>query len=314
MKVGIDIGGTTVATGLLDENNRILLKNKISTNSHEPPETVISRIGDMVENLLEKSKITSRELKYIGVGCAGMIDRKTGEVIYSNNINWHNVQLGKMLTKRFGCATYVDNDAICATLGEFVAGAGKDADTVVMITIGTGIGGGLILNNKLYHGADGLAGILGHMVIKKDGIPCNCGRKGCFEVYASTTALIREATVAAESCPDSALARLKKQDGKLNGLNFFKALNENDACALKVFDAYTSDLAVGIGSLVNIFNPQIFIIGGGLSGEGEKLLSPIREKLLGEIYCGKAALPEIRAAELKNDAGIIGAAALPDYQ
>lgn len=314
MKIGIDIGGTNVAVGLVDEQDRIILKNKIETRSYQAPETVIGRIGDAVQSLLEEARIETGNLTHIGVGCAGLIDRTNGEVVYSNNIDWHHVRLGELLGKRFACRVYVDNDAICATLGEFVVGAGREADSMVMITIGTGIGGGLILNNRLYHGTNGAAGILGHMVIKKDGIPCNCGRKGCFEVYASTTALIREAEEAAGRCPDSVLARLKERNGRLDGVKIFQAINQEDACALQVFDTYTSDLASGIGSLINIFNPQIFVIGGGLSGEGERLLAPIRKKVEAQIYCGHLAMPEIRAAMLKNDAGIVGAAALGAYQ
>lgn len=314
MKIGIDIGGTTVSAGLVDENAGIVLKHKIETRSYQKPETVICRIGDMVQSLLDEAKADAENLAHIGIGCAGLIDRTSGEVIYSNNIGWHHVRLGEMLGGRFSCKVYVDNDAICATLGEFVAGAGREADSMVMITIGTGIGGGLVLNNRLYHGTNGAAGILGHMVIKKDGIPCNCGRKGCFEVYASTNALIREAEAAAERCPDSVLTRLKEINGRLDGVTIFQAIAEEDACALEVFDTYTSDLASGIGNLINIFNPQIFVIGGGLSGEGERLLEPIRKKVKAQIYCGRLAMPKIRAAMLRNDAGIVGAAALADYQ
>lgn len=314
MKIGIDIGGTTVSAGLVDDADQILWKKKIETRSSQPPETVIRRIGDMVQSLLEETKTPAENLKHIGVGCAGLIDRTSGEVIYSNNIDWHHIRLGEMLGERFACKVYVDNDAVCAALGEFVAGAGREADSMVMITIGTGIGGGLILNNRLYHGTNGAAGILGHMVIKKDGIPCNCGRKGCFEVYASVTALIREAQAAAKRCPDSVLARLQEEKGELDGLSIFQAIAQEDACALEVFDNYTSDLASGIGSLINIFNPQIFVIGGGLSGEGERLLAPIRKKVEAQLYCGRLAMPKIRAAVLQNDAGIVGAAALSEYQ
>lgn len=314
MKIGIDIGGTTVSAGLVDEKERIIWKRKIETRSWQTPEIIIRRIGDMVQSLLKEKEVEAGTLTHIGVGCAGMIDRTNGEVIYSNNIEWHHVPLGEILGERFACKVYVDNDAVCAALGEFVAGAGKEADSMVMITIGTGIGGGLILHNRLYHGSNGAAGILGHMVIKKDGLPCNCGRKGCFEVYASVTALIREAEAAAQRCQDSVLARLKEEKGKLDGMAVFQAIAQEDVCALEVFDTYTSDLASGIGSLINIFNPQIFVIGGGLSGEGERLLAPIRNKVETQLYCGSLAMPEIRAAQLQNDAGIVGAAALADYQ
>lgn len=314
MKIGIDIGGTTAAVGLVDEDARIILKNKIETKAYQAPEVVIGRIGDAVQSLLHKAGTQAQSLTHMGVGCAGLIDRANGEVIYSNNIGWKHVRLGEMLKERFGCKVYVDNDAICAALGEFAAGAGREAQSMVMMTIGTGIGGGLILNNRLYHGRNGAAGILGHMVIKKDGIPCNCGRKGCFEVYASTSALIREAKEAAKRCPDSVLARLQEEKGMLDGVTVFQAIYEEDACALEVFDTYTSDLAIGIGSLINIFNPQIFVIGGGLSGEGERLLEPVRQKVTYQIYCGQMAMPKICAAVLGNDAGIVGAAALADYQ
>ena len=314
MKIGIDIGGTTVSAGLVDEDDRIVMKKKIETRSQQAPETVICRIGDMVQSLLEEAKIGIENITHIGVGCAGLIDRTVGEVIYSNNIGWRHVRLGEILNERFGCKIYVDNDAICATLGEFVAGAGRQTDSMIMITIGTGIGGGLILNNRLYHGTNGAAGILGHMVIKKDGIQCNCGRRGCFEVYASATALIREAEEAARRYPNSVLARLREENGKLDGVAVFQAITEKDASAMEVFEAYTSDLASGIGSLINIFNPQMFVIGGGLSSKGERLLGPVRKKVETQIYCGRMAMPRIRAAMLRNDAGIVGAAALADYQ
>lgn len=308
LTIGIDIGGTTVSAGLVDNRNQIVRKAQMPTQADRGADDVIERIGGMVQALMAAAGISQAE--HIGVGCAGMVDRATGEVIYSNNIDWHHVPLGRRLAERFHCPVSVDNDAMCATLGEFVAGAGKNVESMVMLTLGTGIGGGLVLHNRLYHGAHGTAGILGHMVVQKDGLACNCGKRGCFEGYASTSALIRHAEAEAAHCPDSLLAHRHP----LDGFTFFEALTAEDPTAKRIFDAYTSDLAVGIGSLINILDPQMVVIGGGLSNEGERLLQPLREKVLGQLYCGWASMPCICAATLAGNAGIVGAAVLPRYQ
>lgn len=312
MRIGIDIGGTTISTGLFDDNIKLIDKEQIATKYENGYELTMQRICKLVDEMIAKNNCAGH-VEHIGVGCAGMVDRKRVEIIYSNNIDWHNVPLGSILGQHFGVPIYADNDAICATIGEYVQGAGKKYDSMLMITLGTGIGGGIVLDNKMLKGYNEYANIIGHMVIQSSGLKCTCGRSGCFETYASATALIRMADEAAQEHPESLLSKYKLEHNQLNGLLIFKAISENDETAIEVFENYTDYLSIGISNLVNILNPQSIVIGGGLCNTGEQLLRPIREKVLSQIYCKEVAMPEIITANLYNDAGIIGAALLPDY-
>lgn len=313
MQVGIDIGGTTVSVGIVSDQGAVVRRAQMETRWQQGADTVIDRMCALLDGLLCKQTGAAQPITHIGVGCAGKIDREQGAVVYSNNIGWNNVPLGKRLRDTYHLPVYVDNDAICATLGEFDAGVGKRFDSMLMVTIGTGIGGGLILNKKLYNGYHGFANIIGHIVIDKNGPVCSCGRRGCFELYGSTTALVQRAQTMAAEQPDSLLAQQLSAQGA-NGRSVFSAIRQNDSAALAVFEEYTTNLSIGLANLVNCLNPQSVVLSGGLCREGEFLIAPLRKKVAAQLYCGESALPEILPAALLDDAGMIGAAMLPKYR
>lgn len=313
MKIGIDIGGTTIFAGIFDEELQPVCGKTIDTLVGDPPAAVLERLCTLLEELLAAAGLKKDELEYIGVGCAGMIHRETGTVVCSNNMNWNNVPLGRTLGERFGVPVYVENDAICATLGEYARGAGQGYASMIMVTVGTGIGGGIVIDGKLYMGSTGYAGAIGHMSVEQNGVHCSCGRQGCWENYASTTALIRMADECADVRPDSLLAAIRGRDGALNGKNIFEAIHKEDPAALEVFDKFEKCLSSGISSLVNILNPATVVLGGGVCQEGEFLLARVRRSVLSQIYCGETTMPVIQAAKLGSKAGAVGAACIPLY-
>lgn len=304
MKVGIDLGGTTVSIGLVNEKLEIVEKMEEMTRCEQGAKAVIERIVHMTEQLLQRAG--NPTVSHIGVGCPGILERKTGKVVYSNNIMWEQVPLGQELREHFKVPVYVENDANCAATGEYLAGAGRGCSHMVMLTLGTGIGGGIILNGKLYLGRHGNSNILGHLLIEKNGKECTCGRRGCWEGYASAGALIGMAKDA------GTFKNLQQEepDGRL----FFQAVDEKNETALAVLEKYQEYMAEGIADLVNILDPERIVIGGGISARGELLLSPIREKVKQKIYFKDMETAEIVCSALGNDAAIIGAACLPEIK
>ena len=307
-RIGIDIGGTKIASGLVDENYRILLKKTIPTLSERPYMEIIEDMAQMVRELISEAGIDSSEIAGIGIGCAGAPDRKNGTILYSNNLGWYNVPLAGELRKLLGIPVSIDNDANAAALGETLAGSAKGSSCVVMITLGTGVGGGIIIDGKIFAGSHHTGAEAGHHVIVSGGEPCTCGRKGCYEAYASTTALIRMAEKSARLHPESQLASSLKENGRLNGMLIFNAVHQGDETARKVLDEYLFYVSEGLVNLVNIFDPEKIVIGGGISAQGELILEPVRRRLAQDVFCKAVPLPEVVCATLGNDAGIIGAA------
>ncbi len=297
VRIGIDIGGTTTKIGLVDIHQKLIASQVMETRAKRPAEEVIGEIAERTLALLEDQGIAMDQCIGAGIGMPGTIDSKKGIVKYSNNIQWENVDLVKIMGQYLPIPIRIANDADCAALGEAVAGAGKECQDVIMLTLGTGVGGGIILDGKIYEGK-GLGGSeLGHMVIVENGEPCTCGRKGCLEAYASATALMREAK--------------KATGGDLNPKEIFEGAKAGDPKLQQVVDNYIGKLGTGIVNIVNIFRPQLVILGGGISAQEEALLAPLREMLKTGCFGGeKGELPEIEGAALGNEAGMIGAASL----
>lgn len=304
MKIGIDLGGTTVSIGLVNEEQRIVEKTEEMTLCEQGAEAVTGRMIHMTEQLLQGAG--NPAVTHIGIGCPGILERKSGTVIYSNNIMWDHVPVGQRFQERFGIPVYVENDANCAAVGEYMAGAGRGCSHMVMLTLGTGIGGGMILNGKLYLGKHGNANILGHLLMEKDGKECTCKRKGCWEGYASAGALLRMAKEAGmfQEVPDTAL----------NGRLFFQAVDKKEETAVKVLDRYLDYVSEGIADLINILDPERIVIGGGISARGEQLIAPVREKVKRKVYFKDMEMADIVCSQLGNDAAIIGAASLPEVK
>lgn len=297
VRIGIDIGGTDTKIGLVDVHHKLIDSVCIPTGADRPAEDVIRDIGGQALDLLEKNGIAMDQCTGVGIGVPGTVDRKNGIVRYSNNIRWEEVPLAEKMGYYLPIPVEIANDADCAALGETLAGAGRECSDVVMITLGTGVGGGIVLDGEIYEGK-GIGGSeLGHMVIVEDGEPCTCGRRGCLEAYVSATALKRDAR------------RVSGLD--LKPEEIFELAEEGDTLIKVVVDAYIRRLGLGIVNIVNIFRPQLVLLGGGISKQGETLLAPLREIVKKECFGGeKGDVPEIEAAELGNDAGMIGAPGL----
>nr|WP_301595244.1 ROK family protein [Mediterraneibacter glycyrrhizinilyticus] len=297
VRIGIDIGGTDTKIGLVDVHQKLIDSVCIATEASRPAEEVIRTIGEAAAALLEKNGIAMDQCVGAGIGVPGTVDRKKGIVRYSNNIRWEEIPLAQEIGKYLPIPVLIANDADCAALGEAVAGGGKDCSDVVMLTLGTGVGGGIILDGEIYEGR-GIGGSeLGHMVIVENGEPCTCGRRGCLEAYVSATALKRDARRAAGR--------------DLDPEEIFSLADQGDSVMRAVVDAYIRRLGLGIVNIVNIFRPQLVLLGGGISRQGETLLAPLREIVRKECFGGeKGDVPAIETAVLGNNAGMIGAAGL----
>lgn len=313
IRVGIDLGGTNIVAGVVDDHYTILATAKRKTNLPRPADDIISDMAAVAKEAVEKANMTMQEVRYIGVGCPGTCNQETGIVEYSNNLRFDKVPLKEKLEELTGKPVCVENDANAAALGEALAGAGKGAKSCVCITLGTGVGSGVVLDGKVYDGFNFAAAEIGHTVIVVDGEPCTCGRHGCWEAYASATALVRQTKAAMQKHPDSQMHNVAREQGRVNGRTAFDAMRRGDAAAKQVVDTYIRYIACGLANVVNIFQPEVLCIGGGICNEGDTLLIPLKEMLEQERY-SKYSERQTRlcVATLANDAGIIGAAFLGD--
>ena len=308
MRIGIDLGGMSIKAGLVNDNYEIIYKDSVVTDVEHGGEKIVADIIGLIRSVLDQNPGCS--VDGIGIGVPGHVDKEQ-MVKGCNNIPLNDVDLRTEIKAATGIETAVDNDANVAALGEVLAGAAKKYHNAVMITIGTGIGSGIIINDQILRGCNGAAGELGHDVIVKDGIPCNCGRNGCYEKYASATALIEYTKEAMMREPDSLMWSLCGGDiDAVNGKTSFDAWRQNDPAGIAVVNRFISYLAVGIVNVVNIFQPDAVIIGGGISKEGNTLIKLIEEVLVRERYSQSGIQSELLIAELGNDAGIIGASQL----
>ncbi len=309
--IGVDIGGMSIKTGIVAIEGKILYTSVIETEKIAPSEQ-IKKLADSILKLLDDNGVKRQEIVGIGVGCPGAINSKQGKVHYSSNLKWTDFPLKSLLEEYTGLKVRIANDADAATLGEIYFGVAKEYDNVIMITIGTGIGGGIVIDKKLYEGTNGVVSELGHITLRNGGLECGCGRRGCFEQYASATALIRQTKEAMEKHKNSKMWEYAEGDiEKVNGKTAFLAAKCGDKYAKKVIEKYVSYLSEGILDYCNIFRPDAFVIGGGISKEGRYLTDKIVKYLdVNEYGYPGSPRSEILTATLGNDAGIIGAASL----
>lgn len=311
-RAGIDLGGTNIKAGIIDGNQKIIVQASAPTMAERPAEEVIADMAGLVKQLMETIGIDESALAGIGVGSPGLVDAEAGVVRYSNNISWENVALAQELGNYFSCEIRISNDANCAALGEVKAGAAKDVSNAILLTLGTGVGGGIILNGKVFEGSNAGGAELGHVSIVLGGEPCTCGRRGCVEAYASATALIRDAKRAAIADKKSLMNQLC--DGKIENMNGkipFDAARGGDPAAKEVVENYYTYLAEAIANYVNIFRPDVVLLSGGVCNQGSSLTKAVEEHLSFLCFGGdRAFVPPVRCAVLGNDAGIIGAANL----
>ena len=309
--VGIDLGGTNIVAGLVDENYNILGKVSRKTNRPRPAKEIADDMAACALDVIRQQGLTPEQVEWVGIGTPGIANSATGIIEYSNNLDFHNVPMAKWIADATGLPAFVENDANAAAYGEFVAGAAKGAQNAVCITLGTGVGGGVIVDGKIYAGSNFAGAELGHTVLCLDGPQCTCGRKGCFEVYSSATGLIRMTRDAIEAHPDSKMAAMAAEQGKVSARTAFECMRAGDAAAKEVVDFYIKALAAGITNMINIFQPDVLCIGGGVCNEGDALLLPVRALVAEEVYTRNSEKnTDIVIAKLGNDAGIIGAAFL----
>ena len=309
--IGIDLGGTNIKAGVVNEKFEIIAKASTKTLCPRPAKDICDDMAKVSIEACKLAGISVDDVEWIGVGTPGIADNINGTIPYSNNLDFHDVPVRKYIRQKINKPVYVANDANAAAYGEFVAGAAKGAKDAVCITLGTGVGAGVIVDGKILTGANLAGAEIGHMVIEVDGPQCTCGRKGCFEVFSSATGLIRMTKEAMAETPDSIMHKMAEEDGKVSARLAFNAMRAGDSAAKAVVDKYIKYLAAGITNTINIFQPDVLCIGGGVCNEGDPLMVPMRELVKKEVYTRMLDKnTRIEIASLGNDAGIIGAAFL----
>lgn len=311
--IGIDLGGTNIVASVVDDDYNIIGTSKTPTNSPRSADEIFDDIADVCEEAVKTAGLTMEDIDSVGMGTPGTVNQD-GVIEFANNLAFNNVPARTMLAKRINKPeekVFIENDANCAALGEAYAGCGNGAKDFVAVTLGTGVGSGVIIGGKIVNGVNYAGGECGHMVIVVDGEQCSCGRKGCWEAYASATALIRQTKKAMEEYPDSLMHKLAKEEGKVSGRTAFDAMRLGDIAGIKVVDDYIKYVACGLINIVNALQPEIICIGGGICNEGETLMKPLRRFVQSERYSIHSKIQtKIVKAELGNDAGVIGAAFL----
>ncbi|MFC1949131.1 ROK family protein [Chloroflexota bacterium] len=306
----VDLGGTKITAAIISPQMEIIARHNHPTLASEGPEAVIGRMFSGIDHLLEKSDLTPPQLGAISIADAGIIDIKRGLVTTSPNLpNWNNIPLKSIVEEKYGVTTFLINDADAAALGEHRLGAGKGLNTIILLTLGTGIGGGIIINGRLYLGPTGSAAEIGHMVIEASGPPCNCGKRGCLETFSSGTAIARDAINRIGNGEKSSLADMVGGDiEKITAEKVYLAAKDGDSLSLEVIAGAACYLGIGVANLVNIFNPEMVIIGGSVANIGDLLLDPVRQVVKEQAFGLLARTVRIAPALLGNDAGIFGAA------
>ncbi len=307
--VGIDLGGTFIKGGIVDEKGNILVEDKTPTEVAKGNERVVENIANLTKDLLARSGVAMEEVVGLGMGVPGMIDCKEGEVVLSENLYFEHYPIRDKVSALVGLPVVIANDANVATLGEVKFGAAKEYEDVIMLTLGTGVGGGIVIGGKIVEGNKGAGAELGHVVVVAGGESCSCGRKGCIEAYSSATALIRDTKRAMEAHKDSRMWEIGSTD-KVTGKTAFD-YKTADIYAKGVVDTYIEKLACAITNFANIFRPQAVILGGGVCAQGEDLVKPLQALVDEEIFAGsRGPRVPVLVAELGNLAGLLGAAAL----
>ena len=313
-RIGIDLGGTNIAVGIVDDEHKIVVKKTTPTLAKRPAEEIVADMARVCLEACAELKIDIKDIANIGIASPGIANPVNGCVEYANNLPFLRFPIVKLLADGLGIdrsVIKIANDANAAAWGEAVAGAAKGSANSIMVTLGTGVGGGIIINNKILVGFNSAAGEIGHIVIEQDGALCGCGRRGCWEAYSSATALIRMTKEAVEECKKTGRYTSMLKAERISGRTACDAMRAGDEVGTEVYNKYVKYLATGITNLVNIFQPEVISLGGGVSNEGQSLIDAITPLVRAEQYGGDVvALTQLRIATLGNDAGIIGAAAL----
>ncbi len=311
--LGVDLGGTNTAAGIITEEGTLLGQASVPTRQTDP-DSVLAGIVSASKQAMQKTGISKKDLHAVGIGIPGLIASSKGPVIFAPNVGWKNTNPVPDLEKVFGVPVILGNDGACAALGEAVGGSGRQYRNIVMLTLGTAVGGGVVFDGTLFQGFGAFGGELGHIPLKRRGAaPCSCGRRGCFQQYASGFALIWQTRKVAQAHHESLIWDLCGQDlDQIDGRTAFRAAAMGDPMGKGIVERYIEDLSEGISGLINIFRPDAFVIGGGVSNEGDPLFVPLNQKVSGLCYASELiGSPPVIPAVLGSSAGILGAGLLP---
>ncbi|MBQ9806311.1 MAG: ROK family protein [Clostridia bacterium] len=315
-RIGVDLGGTNIAAGVVNENFEIVAQGSVPTQANRPGIEIVKDIASVCKKVIADAGLTEDDIVSVGLASPGTIDSEAGIVLRAANLNFSNFPLLPYLRDMLSVKNlYIENDANAAAWGEAIAGAAKGSKSSIMITLGTGVGGGVVENGKIHSGFNNAGAEMGHFVLSVDGRPCTCGRNGCWEAYSSATGLINMTKEKLAECEatgrKTVMTDLVAQKGKVNGRIAFDGMRAGDEAAKEVVDEYIRYLASGLSSVITIFRPEVLSIGGGISNEGQYLLDLVVPLVRKACFEGNLA-PEtdIRIAQLRNNAGIIGAAVL----
>ncbi len=311
VRVGIDVGGTGIKVGVLSEKLEILSEGSIPTRTKIPFPDQVAAIASCVLETVAAAGLDKDQIASVGVGIPGVTSIRTGEILKCANMGWNHVPFREEFAKYIDAPVFIENDANVAALAESVAGVSAGTSSSVFITIGTGIGSGIILNGSIWKGFHGIGGELGHVIFALGGVLCSCGNHGCLERYCSATALIRMAREAVADYPDTRMLEMASNDiRKIEARTVIDAAREGDPLAKEVYADYIENLSQAIANVVNFLDPEVVVIGGGVSKAGDFLLDPIRRSYPKYVLYNDQPLPEVKLAVLGAEAGIIGAAML----
>ncbi|MGI6238809.1 MAG: ROK family protein [Christensenellales bacterium] len=309
--VGIDVGGTGLKAGVVDESGAILSKVSCPTKVERGAEPVIADMAQLALRAIDAAALTLADVKAVGIGIPGIQDPRTGRVPFCTNLGWHDVPLVEWMQRVIDKPIFVGNDATVAGLAESVSGISAGAQNSVFVTLGTGVGGGVVIGGKVFSGSNGVGTEIGHMITVAGGEMCTCGNKGCWERYASATAIIRMGAAHIAAHPEGALSQAVGGDAEaITAKHVIDLAKAGDAGCAAIFDEYVYHLCVGLVSIINLFDPEVIALGGGVSAAGDFLLDAVRNKLPEMIFYKAMPYARIELATLGNDAGIIGAAML----
>ena len=308
--IGIDLGGTNIAVGVVNEEGSIVAKAETPTLASRPYSELVKDMADCTKRAIAEAGLTEDDIHSIGIGIPGVAS-KDGVVIFCTNLGWRNVPIRAEIQQYINKPVFIDNDATVAGWAEYKAGVSRNTNSSVFLTLGTGLGSGIILNGRIWAGAHGAGGELGHTVIEEGGVPCTCGKRGCTERYCSATAIIRMAKEACADAPNCAIMRAVDGDmDKINAKIVLDAAKDGDTVAVQVFNNFIKYLALAVNNVISSFDPDMIVLGGGVSRAGDFLLDALKAALPPYLFYPTLPQPELRIASLGNEAGIIGAALL----
>ncbi|MBE7445352.1 MAG: ROK family protein [Planctomycetia bacterium] len=303
--VGIDLGGTNLKAGIVDTEGKILHRLSVKTHSDADSQIISNQILELIAEIIRSAQVKTSDIIGIGLGSPGLVDKKGETVLFSPNLpRWRNIPIKRIVAERFSKPCVLENDANAAAWGEKWAGAGKESGSLVMLTLGTGVGGGIVINNKIWRGANNVAAEIGHMVIQMDGPQCNCGNRGCVEVYASATGMVRRF----KELLQEGMPSLIKVSGEITAKMINEAALQGDKVSLDVIDETGRYLGIALINIMHVLNPEMIILAGGMIGSGELLMNPIRRATAQRAFEASYKDTKIVFSQLGNDAGIIGAA------